>query len=191
VAVNIDEEDVGGSGYSLADLSAYLDRDRTPAIAAIDTNAACQAVLDNLARLGSLSRDLVEEDSRGLPDAEPGWFDRLIAAVSVEARAGRDIPFSAGDPESELVITEGALRELVRRAGDTVPGVIVGRSRLSVDEELDARVSVSVSVVADRSLRALADEVRERVHAALRRHSPLRGIAVDVTVEDVRPGGVS
>ncbi|WP_371357815.1 hypothetical protein, partial [Salmonella sp. M127] len=53
-------DDVGGSGYSLEDLSAYLDRGRTPRIPAIERNAECQALMASMERMGRLSREIVD-----------------------------------------------------------------------------------------------------------------------------------
>jgi hypothetical protein len=177
----IDDSDIGGSGYSLDELSAYLDRGRSPAIAAIDTNAECRALLDGMQRLGSLSRSLVEHDSAIAPQPAPGWLETVMSSVTLEVRAGRDIPYPAATASVELSISEGAVRELVRRAGDGVPGVLVGRVRVA-----DERVELSVSAVADRPLRLIADEVRAAVQAELQRHTPVNPAAVDVTIADVR-----
>ncbi len=183
-------DDIGGSGYSLDDLSAYLDRGRQPAIGAIDGNAECQAVLDSLERLGALSRELVEEDAGENP-APSGWLDRVMTVVAGELKAGKDIPFPPLDERAGVTITEGAVRELIRAAGDAVPGALVGRVRLEGDvtaaDTVDAALTVSVtlSVLADRPIALVADEVREAVSIALERRTPLRVDRIDITVDDV------
>jgi uncharacterized alkaline shock family protein YloU len=182
----MDDDTVGGSGYTLEDLSAYLDRGRAPAIAAIDTNAECQAVLASLERFGALSRELVDRESRE-PLAE-GWFDSVMRDVTREVRAGRDIPLVAPGERIELVITEGAVRELVREAGDAVDGVIVGRTSLDGDlDEAGAVVSVrvTISVRFGMPLTAVADAVRAAVAEALSLHTALRVAAVDVVVDNI------
>lgn len=171
-------DDIGGSGYSLDDLSAYLDRGRTPPIAAIDRNPECQALLDAMARFGKLSQQLVDRDVAEQAPT-PGWLDGLLDTVAQEVRAGKDLPYAEG-----LVVTEGAVRTLVREAGDGVPGALVGRTRI---RDLDGapRIEIELSVLGDRPLVAVADQVREVVAAALLRHTPLTSAAIDVTVVDV------
>lgn len=179
------DETIGNSGYTLEDLSAYLDRGRTPAIAAIDTDAEAQAVLASLERFGALSRELVELESEPVPQ---GWFDRVMRDVTRELRAGRDIPLTAPDDRVETVITEGAIRELVREAGDAVPGVLVGRTTVSGDmEQLGAEVSVrvTISVLFGRRLAEVSAAVRDAVMAALAAHTSLRVREVDVVVDNI------
>lgn len=171
-------DDIGGSGYTLDDLSAYLDRGRTPAIAAIDRNPECQALLDAMERFGRLSHELVDRDGAEQP-ASPGWLDGLLDTVAQEVRAGRDLPYAEG-----LVVTEGAVRTLVRHAGDEVPGALVGRTRIREDPA-GTRIEIEISVLGDRPLVAVGDHVREAVADALRQHTPLGDAVIDVTVVDV------
>lgn len=175
---------IGGSGYTLDDLSAYLDRGRTPRIAAIEDDAECQAALAELERLGALSRRLVEQSATPV---DPGWLTRLVGGLGRELRAGRDLDFAASVPGRRLVVTEGAIRELVRRAGDSVDGVIVGRCRIDAAGEVP-HLRIAVSVTPDRALQGIADEVRDAVRTALDRETPLEGAVVDVEIEDVIEG---
>ncbi len=179
-----DERGVGGSGYTLEDLSAYLDRGRTPAIAAIDTNAECQSVLASMQRMGALSRDLVaSESTRPLDES---WYDGLMREIMREFRAGSDIPLSSADPDAGIFVTEGALYELVRAAGDEVPGILVGRTRLRRDEETGAfDVTITVSVRFGERVDDVADAARAAVAAAIQSQGDLRVRSVDVTVDDV------
>jgi len=179
------DDTIGNSGYTLEDLSAYLDRGRTPAIAAIDTDAEAQAVLASLERFGALSRELVERESEPVPQ---GWFDQVMRDVSRELRAGRDIPLAEPDDRVEMVITEGAIRELVREAGDAVPGVLVGRTTVTGDmQQLGAEVSVrvTISVLFGRRLGEASAAVRDAVRRALDAHTALRVSGVDVVVDNV------
>lgn len=179
-----DVDDVGGSGYSLEDLSAYLDRGRTPRIPAIERNAECQALLASMERMGRLSREIVEEQS-----AEPlaeSWYDEIMREVMREFRAGRDIPLARTADGTELVVTEGALYELIRTVGDDVEGVLVGRVRIDQSEPaapLDVRVTVSV--LFGYPMKETVDSMREGIRAAIERHGDLRVGRVDVTVGDV------
>jgi uncharacterized alkaline shock family protein YloU len=179
---------VGGSGYTIDDLSDYLDRGRSPAIAAIDTNAECQAMLASLARVAGLSLALLEDDAAKGPPLDEAWMSSLLATIGRELRAGRDIPISGGDDATRLSVSEGAIRELVRAAGDSVDGVLVGKCELLGDVEDAAAeiiVHVTISVVLSAPVVQLAQQVRERIHTELLRHTQLRVASIDITVTDV------
>ena len=177
------DDNIGGSGYSLDDLSEYLDRGRTPPIAAIDTNPECQALLASLERFSALSRQLVEEEAQEeLPE---GWLDRILHEVTREVRAGRDLPIEGGDDHTTLFVTEGALREVARDAGDAVPGVLVGKVRLEGVAGGPVTVRVWMSVRFGVPVRAAVDDVRVTVAAAVENLTTLPVSGVDVTVVDV------
>jgi hypothetical protein len=176
---------IGGTEYTIEDLSDYLDRGREPRIEAIETDAECRAVLDRLSRLGSLSRDLVQRDVERDPTIDEGWLTGLLQSIGREVRAGRDIPLSSPDPSVTLAITEGAVRELVRNAGDSVDGVLVGSTRIDGDvvgQPLTVHLAISVLLTAP--VRELAEAVRQRVYSELLKHTELQIAAVDVTVTD-------
>lgn len=178
------DDDIGGSGYTLEDLSAYLDRGRTPRIPAIERNAECQAILASMERMGRLSREIVEEQA-----AEPladSWYDSIMREVMREFRAGRDIPLLRSVDGTEIVVTEGALYELIRSVGDGIDGLLVGRVRLdqsAPDAPLEVRVTVSVRF--GRPMAATVEEMRDGIRTAIERHGELRVGRVDVTVGDV------
>jgi len=177
-------ENIGGSGYSLEDLSAYLDRGRVPLIPAIERNAECQAILASMERMGRLSRAIVEEQA-----AEPladSWYDVVMREVLREFRAGRDIPLTRGDDGTELVVTEGALYELIRAVGDGIDGLFVGRVRIhQTDPHAPLDVRVTVSVQFGHAMTATVDRMRDGIRSAIERHGDLRVGRVDVTVGDV------
>lgn len=182
-----DTDDIGGSGYSLEELSAYLDRERTPRIAAIESNAQCQALLSSMERMGALSREVVDEASRApLPES---WYDDVMREVLREFRAGRDIPILAATKGTEVVVTEGAVYELIRAVGDSVPGALVGKVRVSPhdrDDVLDIRISLSLRF--GQSISEVAEEVRTKVRRAVSQHGDLRAGVIDVTVDDLHLG---
>ncbi|RZS59278.1 putative alkaline shock family protein YloU [Microcella putealis] len=112
----------------------------------------------------------------------------LIANLELDVRSGRDIPFGGDDPLARLSITEGAVREVVRGAGDQVPGVLVGSVRLLGDvttagEVIDVDVRISVALI--EPIPDIAQQVRNRVATALLTHTELRVGRIDVTVDDV------
>ena len=179
---------IGTSGYTLDDLSAYLDRGRTPAIAAIYDSPECQAMLSSMERVGSLARDLLARDVLERPALEESWVGVLLSSISREIKAGRDIPLTSSDPHVTLTVTEGAVRELVRAAGDSVDGVLVGSCFLDGDVTAPGsgiRVTLSISVVPDRPVQDLAAMVRQRVFSELLSHTELTVQSIDVTVVDV------
>ena len=179
-------QDVGGSGYSLTELGEYLDRRRTPRNPIIESNPECLAALERLAALRTLGGDLLQDDADA--HADTGWLDGMLVSIAREARAGRDIPLAAPEGLDTLVVTEGAVKALVRRAGDGVPGVLVGRCRILGEigvagAPLDIRVDVSLQPTAP--LLALADEVRAAIIEGLALSSGLTVGRVDVRVVDV------
>ena len=183
-------DDIGGSGYSLEQLGDYLDGGRTPAIEAIEGNAECQAVLASLERFGSLSRELVSRDAAEHTEIDETWFSSLMSSITREVKAGRDIPLASADPLTTLSITEGAIRGLVRAAGDSIAGVIVGRCALTDRAPEDnskggVAVDVSISVLLGTPVRGAAEAVRQAVYGALLKHTELLIDSVNVTVSDV------
>jgi len=174
---------IGDSGFTIEQLGDYLDAGRSPAIPAIDTNAECQAVLASLERYGSLSRDLVARDALEAP-VDESWFGSLLTEITREVKAGRDLPLASVDPRTRLSITEGAVREFVRAAGDAVDGVLVGRCTLT-STEVGVSVAVTISVQLGTPVRAAAETVRQAVYTELLKHTELLVDSVDVTVADV------
>ena len=179
---------IGESGFTLDDLSDYLDRGRVPAIRAIDESPECQAMLASIERMGSLTRDLVAQDQREQPALEEGWLGGLLEAISREVRAGRDIPLTAPDPRATLTVTEGAIRELIRSAGDSVGGALVGSCTLEGDVDAVGglvTVALTISVVPQTPVVELAEQVRQKVYTQLLAHTELSIGSIDVTVSDI------
>lgn len=183
-------ETIGASGHTLEQLAAYEERGRTPAIPEIDGDPECRAVLDSMSRLGALSRELVEHDApREVPES---WFQQILGEVARESRAGRDLPVVDAAPV-RVVVTEGAVRGLVREAGDAVAGVLV--ERVQVELEADAatgtggrlEVRLTISALYGTRLVTVADDVRARVRRALEEHTDWAVGAIDVVVDSVRP----
>lgn len=182
------DDDVRYDGHTLDELAEYLDGDRTPPDASIDESEACRAVLERLEQLRDASRDLVLADVEDHRDVDERWIEGVVAAVRTTVSAGRDIPVPDDDPASALVITEGAVRGLVRSLGDEVPGLVVRRTRLRGDvthpgSPVDVEVQVSVSV--DAGLLPVTERssvLRALVMEALGRHTPLAVRTVDVRV---------
>lgn len=181
-------EEIGDSGYTLDELADYHDRGRTPAIAAIDGDPQCRAVLDSMTHLGALSRELLERDAR--TEVAESWFQQILGEVARESRAGRDLPLLDDEPV-RVVVTEGAVRGLVRGAGDQVDGVLVERVDVALTDtdRIDVRMTISVlhSIVPrDGGLLGVADRVRRGVHDALEDHAGWTVGEIDVIVDSLR-----
>lgn len=175
-------------GKTVEELSLYLAAGRTPPDTAIETCPECLNVLESLARLGGLSRELLQRDTDSLAPASDRWIDRVMTAVHDELRAGRDIPIQHPDPHVQITVSEGAVRALLRAVGDEVPGVHVTRTRIDGDVETPgAPVTVSIAIAAEwgHPLQELADAVRTEALDALVRHTDLTVAAIDVTVDEL------
>jgi hypothetical protein len=183
------DADGDGDPIDMAALEDYLDRGRSPRVAAFEDDPEIRNALRALEHVRGLGLELVQAEADIADSPGDDFFRGVLAHISRESRAGRDIPLSHPDPDVRLALTEGAVRTLVRQAGDEVPGVLVGRCTLDGDVTRagePVRVALTVSVVWGDPLPELAQRVRERVHAALLRHTELRVEGIDVTVVDVQ-----
>ncbi|PPF14260.1 Asp23/Gls24 family envelope stress response protein [Rathayibacter rathayi] len=175
-------------GIGIDELSDYLDRGRSPYDPAIEESPEHRRTLSALQRVRALSSALIDDDAARLPAPEESWFGSILTQVRREARAGRDIPLASVQPDVLLTITEGAVRGLVREAGDSVAGVLVGRCRLLGDVAepgAEVVVELTISVFWGVPIAEAAQQVRERVHSRLLTQTELRVVRIDVRVEDV------
>ncbi|WP_241972803.1 hypothetical protein [Cryobacterium cryoconiti] len=176
------------AGHTFEELSDYLDRDRTPADPSIEGSPECQTALNGMQRLRSVHRDLLLKDAQRESEREDSWVSSILQHISLEARAGRDIPISHSSPTARLSVTEGAVRGILRAAGDSVPNIIVGRCHLDGDvTEPGAPITVRVdaTVLEGEIIASLADQLREALYAALRQHTELAVEAIDITIRDL------
>jgi hypothetical protein len=170
----------------------YLDAGRQPYDPEIEESPEAVAQLAALERLRSMGARLFEADAAATPAPDPSWIAGVMDRVRLESRAGRQIPLSSIDDRSTLHITEGAVRALIREAGDGVEGAMVISCTIRGDVSVPGalvRVEVVVSGLFGRSLPALADAVREAVSSRLSRQTELTIESVDVTVDDVHLHG--
>jgi len=182
-----DVEDRYGA-FTLDELADYLDSGRDPVRPEIETDADASAALRRLEQLRVASADLLDADVRAAGAADDDWIARVLASIRTTAHAGRDIPVPDDDPTSRLVVTEGAIRGLVRVLGDALPGVLVRRTRFEGDVTTPGaaiHVEVVVALAADAPLRDRADTLRELVAAALHEHAPFAVASLTVRVADV------
>lgn len=176
-------------GHTMDELADYLDADRRPADPSIDSSPGCRIALDALERLRRLGPALLDRDTAAEPQADESWVASIIGGIARDARAGRRIPFPVSEPEDDLGITEGAVRGLVRSAGDAIPGVLIGRCRLDGDVTVPGspiRIEAEVSVPYGRPLAPLAERLRAEIGDRLRGHTELNITEVDIIVHDVR-----
>lgn len=181
-------DDEAHDAIGIDELSDYLDRGRLPYDPAIEESPEHRRTLRALERVRALSGALIDDDAANLPAPTENWFGSILTQVRREARAGRDIPLASTDPDVELTITEGAVRGIVREAGDSVSGVLVGRCRLQgdvADPGADIAVEVTISVFWGVPIADAAQQVRERIHSRLLTQTELRVSTIDVRVEDV------
>ena len=177
-------------GHTFDELADYLDRGRTPRDPDIESSAACRLALSNMQRLRELSIGAMQRraDTDPDPDRENGWIDGLLATIRAEITSGRDVPVSHPDPRLRLTLTEAAVRNLVRRAGDTTGGIVMGRCTLTGDVStpgspvtVELTAAIAYGQVADET----AERLRRRVADVLARHTELVIEQIDVTFDDV------
>ena len=175
-------------GHTLEELSDYLDRGRTPRDSSIEGSAACRIALVDLQRLRDLSEGFLAEPLAAPSPAQDRWVAGVLSRINRTARAGRDLPLDDPDPAGALLLTEGALRSLVRSAGDAFPGFLVGRVRFlepistpTAEIALEVHVDVMSGVVIGPAVAAL----RTVIAAAIRAHTRLTVGTIDVVVRDV------
>lgn len=175
-------------GHSIDELTDYLDAGMTPADPSIDDSAACQNAIAAISRVRRFAGDLLEADALDEPERDDSWVSGILQNISLEAAAGRDIPVRTATATEDIVLTEGSVRALIRRAGDGVDGILIGRCALDGDvTDPDAEVSVTVSatILYGHRIPDVTDRVRSAIHRELLRHTRLRLTGVDITIRDL------
>lgn len=175
-------------GHSIDELADYLDAGMLPADPTIDDSPACQNALAAIVRLRQSSVGSLDAAAAREAPAAESWIRGVLANISIEARAGRDVPLRPEAPTERPVMTEGAIRSLVRSAGDGVPDALVARCMLEGDVmELGApvRVVVEIAVRAGATIPVVAAAVRETVAEVLDTQTDLVVASVDVVVRDL------
>ncbi|MDQ0726338.1 hypothetical protein [Microbacterium sp. W4I20] len=176
-------------GHTLDELTDYLDAGRQPANRSIDESPGCQLALDALDRLHGLGAELIAADAAASPEVDPGWVDRILSGIALDARAGRRIPFESPEATIDLAITEGAVRGLIRSAENTVPGLLVGRCRLEgdvTDPGAPIRIEIEANALLGEPIVLAAERLREEVGVRLRSHTELNIVAIDIAIRDIQ-----
>ncbi|SMQ74122.1 hypothetical protein [Agreia sp. VKM Ac-1783] len=175
-------------GHTIDELSDYLDRGRTPLDPSIEGSPGCRIALSSLERLRQISKSLVEVDAAAEAPRNDDWLGGILESIGREARAGRDIPLLPPSPRATLSVTEGAVRGLIRAAGDRSGGLIIGRCRLDGDVTAPGTpitVSIDASVFWGERIVETVDRAREAIYSALLKHTELTIASIDITVHDV------
>ncbi len=186
-ALGFEPEDL--DGHTMDELSDYLDAGRQPADPSIDASPGCRIALDALERLRRLGPALLDQDTAGEPQPDDNWVRSILDGIARDARAGRRIPFPVAEPDDDIGITEGAVRGLIRAAGDGVPGVLIGRCRLDGEVATPGapvRIEVEASVPYGLPISRLAERLRDEIGERLRTHTELNLTGIDIVVHDVR-----
>lgn len=175
-------------GHTIEELTDYLDAGRTPTDPSIEGSPGCVLALDALERLRALTPVLIARDEAAEPAPETSWVQSILSGIAMDARSGRRIPISDPDETSDLAITEGAVRGLIRAAENVFPGILIGRCRLNGDltaSDAEVAVAVDVSVPFGEPIMQLADRLRSEIAARLRRHTRLAVTGIDITIRDI------
>lgn len=176
-------------GHTIEELSDYLDSDRAPTDFSIESSPGCQIALAALSRLHDETIQLLEAEALLEPEPAEAWVQDIMSAIALEAHAGREIPIVHNEPDARLTLTEGAVRGVIRAAGDGVGNVIVGRCELDGDlTNPGARiiVKVDITVAWGEELAGIAAQVRAAVYRDLLKHTELVIASVDIVIKDVR-----
>lgn len=175
-------------GHTMDELAEYLDRGREPFDPDIENSAACRLALAGMTRMRELAWTALRREADSDPDRDSSWIASLLETIKDEIRSGREIPVTHPDPALHLSLTEAAVRGIVRRAGDTLGGVVMGRCTLDGDVTTPGaavRVEVTATIEYGLSIDDTADALRERIREALERQTDLVVTAIDVGIDDV------
>ncbi|MCS5713908.1 Asp23/Gls24 family envelope stress response protein [Herbiconiux sp. CPCC 205716] len=167
----------------------YLDRGEQPPAELIEASAENQLAWAALLRVRDAAGSLVDLEAEAAENPlASGWVESILANVQREVRSGRSIPLTHPSPRARLTVTEAAVLGLVRAAGDSVDGVLIGRCVLDGDVEqpgAPVRVRVEASVFWGENIPDRAEALRAAIAHTLLEHTELTVESIDVTVTDV------
>jgi len=172
----------------IAELSDYLDRGDAPPEEFLNEAPEHRIAYNALTRFRALAQNILAEDIEAEPVRDDGWVTGILANINREARSGRSIPVSHPSPKADLSLTEGAIRGLIRAAGDAVAGTFVGGCRLEGDVERPGSpvtVTVEASMFWGEQMPQTAQRLRDAITTSLLHHTELNIVAVNVTITDV------
>lgn len=176
------------NGHTVDELADYYDAGFAPPDPSIDNSAGCQIALAAIRRLRALTDEFLEEEARAEPPLDETWIAGILGQISAQAQAGRDVPLHLPGSDDGVVITEGAVRAIIRAAGDGVPGLIVGRVSLIGDITRAGEpvtVEVDATVLWGQNIPESAEQLKRAIAAELRKHTYLNVSSIDVNIDDV------
>ncbi|TFD87821.1 hypothetical protein [Cryobacterium serini] len=191
VAFDLDDtvrEQAELNGHTVEQLSDYLDRGRVPADPRIDDSPECEIALRGLERLRRARQALLAKDLERESLRADDWVASILDNITLEAHAGRDIPLTHPSPTARLVVTEGAVRGILRETGDSMQNMFVGRCVLVGDVSVPGTpilIRVDVTVFPGENIPLLAERLRQAMYVALGRYTELVVAAIDITVSDL------
>jgi hypothetical protein len=176
--LGLEPEDL--DGHTIDELTDYLEHGRTPAEPSIDNSPACQIALGALQRLQDLAGTLLDVPDTDAPSIDQNWITAVLAAIPVDARAGRHFPWPTNTVQAAAYTTEGAVRGLIRAVGDDVPGLLVGSVRIG--SGVPTPIDIDVALVHGTRLVDAVTTFRSTLRSALQGHLPFALGAINVTV---------
>lgn len=191
VAFDLDDtvrEQAGLNGHTIEQLSDYLDRGRVPADPRIDDSPECEIALRGLERLRRARQSLLDRDLERESQRDDGWVASILDNIRLEAHAGREIPLTHPSSTARLVVTEGAVRGILRETGDSMQNMFVGRCALVGDVGVPGApisIRVDVTVFPGENIPLLAEQLRQAMYVALSKYTELVVVAIDITVSDL------
>ena len=177
-------------GHTIDELADYLDRGRTPMDPTIEVSSSCRHALAALERLRDLTDSLLTGDGASA-ETDESWIESVMSRIAIDARAGADFTIARTSAGDEVVMTEGALRGLIRAAGDGLPGVLVGRIRFAGQLDApgsDVIIALDVVVMHGTAIPATVRRLRSTIHQRLQDHTMLIEPRLDITVRDLIAG---
>lgn len=182
------QEDDTVGGFTLDELGDYLDRGCQPCLEEIESSPEAMHALAQLRRIRDLTVDFVS-DGEDVDDQSP-WWQSILSGITAETRAGRHISVHTEVLGAEHFITEGALKALIRDAGDAVPGALLGRIVFDgdvSDPHTELTVAIQVMVRPHTVIPTAVALIRQAAMDSLSRHTTARITAINVTIVDVLP----
>ncbi|TFC58168.1 Asp23/Gls24 family envelope stress response protein [Cryobacterium sp. TMB1-7] len=172
----------------LEQLSEIMDRGESPTDDFLNKAPENRIAFDALTRFRAMAKNILDDDVASEPERDDSWVTGILSNIHREARAGRSIPVSHSSPKADLSLTEGAVRGLIRSAGDAVAGTFIGRCRLEGDVATPGSpvtVNVEASMFWGERMPQTAQQLREAITTSLLHHTELNIVAVNVTITDV------
>ena len=180
------DESVGG--FSLDALIEYALSDRTPVREDIESDVEAHRAVTQLQRLQRLMQEVLVQEGADAPESP--WFHRVMHELRDEMGHGRTVPLGEPNAATSFTISEGALKSLIRAAGDAVGSAVIGRVTFTGDLSVAGvpiGIAIEAAVRARASIPDAAQQIRAAVERALHEHTTLTVGSVDVTIIDVVP----